>query len=110
GPLYEKSPLELLDATHPHLFNQAFLFFVLGHILALCAIPPRIKIWTYAAGFGGVLVDTASPWLIRFVSPGFAYLQLTGQAAMALSFVVLVVLPLREMWLLGGPGPAREAP
>jgi len=96
--LYARSPLELMDATHPHLFNQAFLFFVLGHILALCAVGPRLKIAVYLAGFGGVLADTASPWLIRFASSSFAWLQLAGQAAMGLAFAALLFFPLREMW------------
>lgn len=96
--LTAKSPLELMDATHPHLFNQAFLFFVLGHILALCAVRPGLKIAIYLGGFGGVLADTASPWLIRFVDPRFAWFQLAGQAAMALAFAALLFFPLREMW------------
>lgn len=105
GPLYEKSPLELLDATHPHLFNQAFLFFVLGHLLALCAVPPGRKTAIYAGGFVGVLVDTASPWLIRYGGAGFAYLQLAGHVVMALAFVALLFYPLREMW---GPPPRKR--
>lgn len=98
GPLYEKSPLELLDATHPHLFNQAFLFFVLGHLLALCAVPPGRKMAVYVGGFVGVLVDTASPWLIRYGGGGFSYLQLAGHGVMALAFLALLLYPLREMW------------
>lgn len=100
-PLREKSPLELLDATHPHLFNQAFLFFVLGHIVALCAMKPRRKTALYVAGFLAVLVDTASPWLIRYVSGSLSWLQLTGHVLMAGAFVGMVGVPLREMWLRG---------
>lgn len=100
-PLREKSPLELLDATHPHLFNQAFLFFVLGHIVALCGVRPRTKMLLYGAGFAAVLVDTASPWLIRYVSPSLAWLQLGGHLLMAGAFTGLVGYPLRDMWFRG---------
>lgn len=98
-PLREKSPLELLDATHPHLFNQAFLFFVLGHIVALCAVPPRRKKALYLAAFLAVLVDTTSPWLIRYLSPSMSWLQLGGHLLMAAAFAGMVGYPLREMWL-----------
>lgn len=98
-PLREKSPLELLDATHPHLFNQAFLFFVLGHIVALCAVPPRRKKALFLAAFLAVLVDTASPWLIRYVSPSMSWLQLGGHLLMAAAFAGMVGYPLRDMWL-----------
>lgn len=110
-PLREKSPLELLDATHPHLFNQAFLFFVLGHIVALCAVRPRRKMALYAAGFLAVLVDTASPWLIRYVSPSMSWLQLAGHLLMAGAFAGMVGVPLREMWLRGegGEPPGADA-
>lgn len=97
-PLREKSPLELLDASHPHLFNEAFLFFVLGHLVALCAVSDRLKIGLYLAGFAGVLVDVAAPWLIRYVAPEFAYLQLLGHVLVAGAFLGMVVVPLWEMW------------
>ena len=106
--LYARTPLELLDATHPHLFGQAFLFFVLCHIFALTPVRPRAKLLLYLAAFGSVLVDAASPWLIRFVSPLFGWLQLFGTGVMVLSFVVLVAVPLREMWLVSPRAPARE--
>lgn len=110
-PLREKSPLELLDASHPHLFNQAFLFFVLGHIVALCGVRPRRKEALYAAGFLAVLLDTASPWLIRYVSPSMAWAQLAGHVLMAGAFAGMVAVPLREMWLRGGSGgPASAGP
>lgn len=100
-PLYAKTPLELLDATHPHLFNQAFLFFVLGHLLALCSMKARWKVATYLAGYAGVAVDVASPWLIRYGGAGFAWLQMAGHLAMAAAFLVLVGVPLWTMWRPG---------
>jgi hypothetical protein len=104
--LYEKTPLELLDATHPHLFGQAFLFFVLCHLFALTPVRPALKTTLYLAAFASVLVDAASPWLIRYVSPSFGWLQVAGTAVMVLSFLVLVGVPLKEMWLT----PAHRPP
>jgi hypothetical protein len=96
--LYEKTPLELLDATHPHLFGQAFLFFVLCHLFALTPVRAGLKTALYFAAFASVLVDAGSPWLIRYVSPAFAWLQLLGTLVMVVSFVVLVTIPLKELW------------
>lgn len=106
--LYEKTPLELLDATHPHLFGQAFLFFVLCHLFALAAVSPRLKMTVYVASFASVLVDAASPWLIRYVSPAFGWLQVAGTLVMVTSFLVLVVVPLKEMWLTPSEARARR--
>lgn len=97
--LFEKTPLELLDATHPHLFGQAFMFFVLCHLFALTPVRPGIKVGLYAAAFASVVVDAASPWLIRYVSPAFGYLQVAGTVVMVGSFLVMLWVPLKEMWL-----------
>lgn len=98
GALYEKTPLELLDATHPHLFGQAFLFFLLCHLFALTPVRAGFKTALYSAAFASVTVDAASPWLIRYVAPGFGWLQVIGTATMVAAFLVLVWVPLREMW------------
>jgi hypothetical protein len=107
--LLEKTPLELLDATHPHLFGQAFFFFVLCHLFALVPARSSLKLGVYVAAFLSVLVDAASPWLIRYVSPGFGVLQIAGTATMTAVFVLLVGWPLREMWFRGA-GPRGAAP
>lgn len=103
--LYEKTALELLDATHAHLFGQAFLLFLLAHLFALTPVRSGIKLWAYVAAFASVALDAAAPWLIRFVSPAFAPLQPIGLALMVGTFLLFVVAPLREMWLpRAGPG------
>ncbi|HSM37017.1 MAG TPA: hypothetical protein VK837_11515 [Longimicrobiales bacterium] len=107
--LLEKSPLELLDATHPHLFGQAFFFFVLCHLFALVPARSTLKLWVYVAAFLSVLTDAASPWLIRYVSPAFGVLQIAGTVTMTAVFLMLVGWPLREMWFRD-PGPRAAAP
>lgn len=105
--LYEKTPLELLDATHPHLFGQAFLFFVLCHLFALTPVRPRFKLAIYGAAYLTVLLDAASPWLIRYAAPSFGWLQVANTTLMTLVFALLVLVPLKEMWLTprGRPEP-----
>ena len=47
------------------------------------------------------LADLASPWLVRYVAPEFALLQLAGWLVMTASAVVLIWVPLYEMWMKG---------
>lgn len=96
--LFEKTALELLDATHAHLFGQAFLIFLLAHIFALTPIRSSVKLWSYVAAFLAVLLDAATPWLVRFVSPAFALLHPVGLALLIGTFLLFVIAPLREMW------------
>ena len=55
------------------------------------------------AGFGGVILDLVSPWLISYVSPVFVLTMLTGDLLMMLSFLVMMTIPLYEMWILRQP-------
>jgi hypothetical protein len=97
-----KTPQELLDATHPHLFGQAFLFFVLCHLFALTPVKHGYKVALFTAAYLAVLLDAASPWLIRFVHPGFGWLQVVGNGLTVTTFLILVMVPLREMWWSAG--------
>lgn len=97
------SALELLDATHPHLFASAFLLFVLGHLFALTRVSSGAKTRLALLGFAAVTVDAAAPWIVRFVWAPFAFVQVLNIALMAGVIVIYVAVPLYEMWLAPAP-------
>jgi hypothetical protein len=107
---FEKTFRELLDATHPHLFGQGVLLFILSHILALTGLSQRAKITIYIASFGAMLLDAAVPWLIRYVSPGLAPLQIFSILLLTTSFLAQMWFPIRDMWLLPRPAIESEEP
>ncbi|MFQ5743833.1 MAG: hypothetical protein ACE5HV_09630 [Acidobacteriota bacterium] len=96
--LFAKSTTELMDVTHPHLFEESFLFFILCHLFALTRVRSRLKTTIYILSFTSVLVDCAGPWLIRFVSPALAPLQVASPIFMSALVLSLVLVPLKEMW------------
>lgn len=100
---FARSFKELLDVTHDHAFSQPFLFFVLCHIFALTRVSDRTKIVVYVASFGSVLVDLAAPYLIRYVSPAFAPLQIVNSVVMTLTLLTLLAVPTYEMWVYREP-------
>lgn len=101
--LFPRSFGELLDVTHPHAFEQSFLFFILCHLFALTNVSSRVKIAVYVASFGSVAVDLATPYLIRYVSPAFAPLQIVNGIFMSVVLLVLIAVPLYEMWVYREP-------
>lgn len=101
--LFARTTKEMLDVTHPHAFSQTFLFFILCHIFALTRVSDRIKITVYVASFSSVAIDLAVPYLIRFVSPAFAGLQIFNYILMTASIVTLFVVPMYEMWMYREP-------
>lgn len=92
------SALELLDATHPHLFASAFLLFVLGHLFALTRTSQRLKTLLAILGFAAVVVDAAAPWVVRFLWAPFAALQVVNTAVLVAVIVTYLVVPLWELW------------
>lgn len=94
---------ELAEVTHFHLFTMPVVFMILVHVLYLTDTSHAIKVATTWASFGGVALDLLSPWLISYVSPVFVLTMLTGDILMTISFLVMMAIPLYEMWFLKQP-------
>lgn len=95
---FAKSPLELLDVTHPHLFFQTIMFFILCHIFSLTQVRERWKVTIYVVSFVSVLTEAMFPWLIRYMSGFFAPFLIVSTAIMSLTILILLIVPIKEMW------------
>lgn len=95
---FPKTTLELLDVTHPHLFFQTIMFFLLCHIFSLTQVGDRLKTLLYVISFGSVLTEAGLPWLIRYLGPGFAPFLLVSTAILSGTILTLLVVPVKEMW------------
>ena len=76
---------------------------ILIHVMYLTTASHLLKTVVTWTGFGGVILDLLSPWLISYVSPVFVVSMLTGDTLMTVSFLVMLVVPLYEMWVLEQP-------
>lgn len=101
---------ELAEVTHFHLFTMPVVFIILVHVMYLTGASHGLKSAVTWGGFGGVILDLLSPWLISYVSPIFVLTMLTGDTLMMLSFLVMLWVPLYEMWILGQPLMAGKRP
>lgn len=96
--LYARTPMELLETAHFHLFSQPMLFFIVGHIFLLSALARPFKIAVVCASFAAIAADTASPWLIVYGAPGFAALKLLAGQVLGVCFLIELAVSLYEMW------------
>lgn len=94
---------ELAEVTHFHLFTMPVVFMILVHVLYLTSASHATQVWLTWLSFGGVILDLVSPWLISYVSPIFVLTMLAGDTLMMLSFLVMMAIPLYEMWILKQP-------
>jgi hypothetical protein len=98
--VFPKPFRELIELTHAHAFVMGVVYLILAHLIIATSASARVKKWSVILGFGGLLADVIGVWLIRYVSPLFAYLQVGAWGAEWVSFAAFVFYPLRDMWFL----------
>jgi hypothetical protein len=102
-----KSIPRLISISHTHLLPTLTIITILVFIFSLAAYPQGLKSLVIAYAYFSILFDIGSWWLAK-LSPALSILVMLGGIALAVSFLVLIVLSLYDLWL--GPSPAAEAP
>ncbi len=90
---------QMLEEAHFHAFIEGLILLVLTHLFVATAVDQRIKSAVIVGAFGATLTDLACPWLIRYIAPGFAWLQLASWTMVGVSALALIAVPFREMWI-----------
>ncbi len=88
----------LVSLSHVHLFSVASVVFLLVFIFSFTLFSEKVKIAIYSISFLAVALDIGSWWLAK-VASGAAFIVIIAGALLALTFALLTLLPLYEMWL-----------
>ena len=97
---FPKTFAQLLEITHFHTFLMGVIFLILAHLLIATARSPWLKTSLIILACAGSLGDIASYWLIRYVSPVFAVLQLLSWIGMWIGYGGMLVITLWDMWYM----------
>ncbi|MEW6272594.1 MAG: hypothetical protein AB1689_25220 [Thermodesulfobacteriota bacterium] len=89
--LQPRSYQGMLEVSHFHFFAMGLLLLTLTHLMLFVPMRSDVKPWFIVVPFGAALLDEGSGWLVRFVSPWFAYLKIAGFLALEASLAVLIV-------------------
>jgi hypothetical protein len=100
---HPRSYLQILENTHQHLFMMPVFFLVLAHLFALTGIGRGWVGATIGLAAVGIAGHLAAPWLIRWVSGGWAWLMPVTLGAMVVGLGAMIVVPLTVMWWPGRP-------
>lgn len=84
--------------AHTHVQSIGLIFFVLAGAISFTSLKPAMKNLIIVLPFVLLLVDFGARFLAKFV-PGIVYLMLASGAGMGLLFLVMILVPLYEMWL-----------
>ncbi len=98
GSAYPKGPEELIEVAHAHGFSVPIMYLVLGGLFLGTEVREAWKRWWMLAPFVGILIDQIVPWLLRYHAPEWAWVMVAGHGLSGLAFLVLVLVPLRDMW------------
>jgi len=89
-----KSYLGLLEEAHFHFFSMAIILVTLNHLILFSKINNIWKLIVIMASFISAFGDIAGGWLVRYVSPSFAYLKLGSVIVLQISLALLLIFVL----------------
>lgn len=89
----------LLEETHFHTFIMGITFLVLSHLFIATSVRTGTKYFFILLTFFSNIVDIGAVWLVRYLSPLFAYLLMAAWVGMWVGYLTMILIPLYEMWL-----------
>jgi len=93
----------LVRVSHIHLFGLTFIFFIVGFIFSHAYVRPVwLKSAIIATPFVGVIADVLG-WYVTKVYTPFAWVVLIAGAFNGLSFAVMWVISMYQMWIYRVP-------
>jgi hypothetical protein len=93
----------LVRVSHIHLFGLTFIFFVMGFVFSHAYLRPVwLKSLIIAAPFAGVIMDVLG-WYVTKVFTPFAWVVLIAGAINGVSFAVMWVVSMYQMWIYRVP-------
>jgi hypothetical protein len=98
--MFPKDRLELIETTHFHLFITPVIVLTVGHLFLMSAWSRRWKAVVVTSAFGYAALDTAKPWLVRYVAPELGVLAPINSALFGATMLLCILVPLYEIWFL----------
>jgi len=93
----------LVRVSHIHLFGLTFIFFIMGFIFSHSYVRPVwLKSVVIATPFAGVIADVLGWYVTKVYSP-FAWVVLIAGAFNGLSFAIMWIISMYQMWLYKVP-------
>jgi hypothetical protein len=90
--VFPKTFGQLLELTHAHAFTMSVVFLILAHLFVSTSVSDHFKAGALAATFLGLLGDLASPWLVRYVAAGCAWIALGAWTLEAAGLLTLAAV------------------
>ena len=93
-----KSWSRIVGVSHTHVLGITPFVFLLVILLSFTSYPSIVKNAVSIFAFSAVFMDVGS-WFLAKLSPVFSVFVLMGGMSLGLSFGLLVLLPLYDLWI-----------
>ena len=98
----------LVRVSHIHLFGLTFIFFIVGFIFSHAYIRPVwMKCTLVALPFVCVAIDVGSWYMVKVYHP-FAWVTMASGGVMGMSFALMWVVSIYQMWFGKTPPPVAQ--
>ena len=98
GLHFKKSPRQLMETFHFHLFSVPIVLLILAHIFMMCGLRTQAKVGVIVLSHVATFVHLVVPPLVGFGSDGFAFLMFPSAVIMTITWVYMTAWPVWEMW------------
>jgi len=88
----------LLEETHFHTFMMGAIFLILSHLFIATSVGRGVKWFFILFTLFSNFFDLGAVWLIRYLSPLFAYLLMVSWIGLGFGYLAMIFVPLYEMW------------
>lgn len=93
----------LVSEGHFHLFGYTSIFFLCGLVLLFSELTAWLKNTLILAPFVASVLDIWSMLLTRFIGPGFAWMLVISGTVMAVSFLLVFLIGIKQLWFTKTP-------
>ena len=95
---FKKSSFEILTTVHSHVFTLGAIFFITGFLTYFTSLGRKLKTFLMIEPILSLIVSFASIILMWRGLSAFKYLAYLSGALMHTTFLIAVVIILREVW------------
>jgi hypothetical protein len=100
GMRLAKPARQVMETFHFHLFSVPICLLIVAHIFMMGRESTRTKVLIIGVASASTMIHLLTPPLIRFASPGFAFLMFPSAVLMTASWLYMTASPVIQMWRL----------
>ncbi len=108
GMRFEKPARQVVETFHFHLFSMSVCYVIIAHIFMMGSWSRRLRVGLIVVSGVATLVHVLAPVLIRFVSDAMAGLMGPSAVLLGLTWLIMTLQPVWEMWRLPLPSPKNN--